>query len=364
MPKEDKILWQILAISGLNFVNYRLGPYSKYFRLFLTITFIYSLIYVVLGNWIFIRKNHFKEGFFYLLLPVYCALMWYFTYSKRKEISEVLRQIYRYKKKYNIFKRPRFFYIVPFMIIILISPSLTCIAIQIIVNFETVEITYWSVDFQVTKIIWKRILVFNGTFLLTTLCVCFPFYLTFSVNTLLYRCSEVLSSYNTVFEIKPQTKANESAEILKDFFGIVKLVRKLNHAITNISFFIVLYGLQGTFTILLIISTEDMFKLKAEYLISVAYYSTSCIVMFVSYTICSSMISENMIQIRTATDYINAWDYVQVFNRSNWFYLKRIESEEIVYISVCGLFRMTRGFIFSALGAVLTYGLLITSLQF
>lgn len=251
------------------------------------------------------------------------------------------------------------------MIIILISPSLTCIAIQIIVNFETVKITYWSLDFQVTKIIWKRILLFNGTFLLTTLCVCFPFCLTFSVNTLLYRCSEVLSSYNTAFEIMPQTKANESAEILKEYFGIVKLVRKLNHAITNVSFFIVLYGLQGTFTVLLIISMEDMFKFKKEYLITVTYYSTSCIVMFVSYTICSSTISENLIQIRrTATDYINAWDYGQVFNRSNWFYLKRIESEEIVYISVCGIFRMTRGFILSALGAVLTYGLLITSLQF
>lgn len=363
MTKEDKILWKILSICGLNFVNCRLKSYEKCFRTFLKVTFTFSLIYVLLINLVFMTKINYKEGFFYLLLPVYSVLMWYFTYSKRKEISEVLFQCYRYQKKYNLFKCTRYSYVTPLTIIILISPIITSFLIEIMMDFETVEITYWTLEFQVNNVIWKRIIVFNGHFFMLILCFCFPFYLTFSLSVIIYRCSQVLSGYNTLIQIQLQTKANDITEVLKAFFGIMKLVEKLNQAITNLSFLIVSYSLQGTFIILLTISLEDIFTFNTENICALIYYFTGSVVMFLSYTICSSMIPEKLLQIKkTVREFINGCSYGQFITRQNIFYLKRIESEEIVYISVCGLFHLTRSFILSALGGLLTYGLLITSL--
>ena len=42
--------------------------------------------------------------------------------------------------------------------------------------------------------------------------------------------------------------------------------------------------------------------------------------------------------------------------------LRRIEKDEIDYISACDLFHLSHGFILTATGAALTYGLLIINL--
>lgn len=209
---------------------------------------------------------------------------------------------------------------------------------------------------------WKRIYIFYGQFVYFVICNCFPFYLTFSLCILFCRCSEVLLNYNTALQIQLQTRANKNIEILKIFFDIVTLVRKLNQTLYSLSFLIVSYSLQGIFNILLKFSLDKIYKSS---LIMSIYLFACSIVMIIAYTLCGLMIPKNFMRIReTVREFLNRYGYRPFVTKQNMFLLKRMESEEIVYISVCELFPLTRGFILSALGTVLTYGLLIINLQF
>lgn len=366
MINRDKILWQVLAITGLNFVRQRFGLYGKFFRFFFLITFSFSFIYVTSANMQLIKHKFYKRAIAYLLFPLYSALMWYVAYCRRNKISDVLVQIYYYRKQFSSLNQRRHSCKIPFMITIIpLSPYLVCSIIQLMENFETINMSYWTFEFEVHSIMWKRIILFNGNFMYFFICICFPFYLTFSLCALFYRCSEALSGYNTVLQIQLRTRANENIEILKMFFDIVKVAQKLNHAVTGLSFLIVCYSLQGIFTVLLTISLNDIYNNRPVYRIVVMYYFLCSTVMILSYTICSSMISGKLTRIRKAArDFMNSCGYDHFVSKQNLFYLKRIESEEIVYLSACELFYLTRSFMLSAFGAILTYGLLITNLKF
>ena len=144
---------------------------------------------------------------------------------------------------------------------------------------------------------------------------------------------------------------------------MLKLMKKLNEAVQNLSFLIVFYCLYGIFLVLLTVSMDTTFKYSVAYISFVVLYSTLSITIFISYTICSSMIPENLIRIKdTVKDFVNGNSSRQFITKQTMFYLHRIENEESLHISACGLFNLTRSFILSALGAVLTYGLLIMTL--
>lgn len=164
MIKRDKILWQILALTGLNFINHRFKLHEKCLRLLFIITFPISLIYIALMNLWVLRHNHYKNGIAYLLLPIFCALMWYFAYSRKQVISDVLLQIYRYRKRFNNIKETNS-YIMPFTIIIFLSPYVMCIICQVTMNIEMENMHFWTFEFEVQSIIWKRVILLNGSIL-------------------------------------------------------------------------------------------------------------------------------------------------------------------------------------------------------
>lgn len=218
MVNKDNILWQILAITGLNFIIHRFGLYGKIIRIIFLITFSISFIYVTSTNMKLIKRKLYKRGIAYLLFPLYSVLMWCVAYFRRKKISDVLLQVYHYQKQFNALNKRRYSCKIPLMAAaILLSPYSVCSVIQLIANFETINLNYWTLDFEVYSIIWKRIFLFNGNFMYFFICICFPFYLCFCLCVLFYRCSEMISTYNNVLQIQLQTGANEDIEILKNF---------------------------------------------------------------------------------------------------------------------------------------------------
>lgn len=362
MRRTDKIVWQILALTGPNFINHRVGLYGKCFRIFFIITFIFELIYIALINFCILGTSHYKEGITYLLLPVFCALMWYFAYSRSKEISDVLLKISNYRKKVGL-KKSRS-YIMTLLIIVLLSPLIMCIFSQIILDLETKSIIYYAFQYEIRSKILRRIILFNGNFVYLVFCVGFPIYLTFCLNILFYRCSDMLFNYNAELQTELRSKANVNIEILKTFFNMTKLMKKLDHAVMHLSFLIVFYSLHAVFSVLLTMSIDVHYKFKTEYLSFEIVYFTFSTIMFVSYAICCSMVPENLITIKsTVREFMNEYAPFVHVTKQNVYYLQRIENEEIVYMSACGLFPLTRSFILSAFGAIFSYGLLVTSLK-
>ena len=364
MLKSDKFMWQILAMIGLNFINYRFGRCTKYLRICIMCLYGFSFIFTTLINVSYILSKRYKEGISYMLQTVNSVITWYFAFSKKKEISIILLKIYRLHKKYNILKKKNSQHIKLLITIILITPYIICIFVYTLTNQNMKRIDNWTFGFSVRSIVWRRIILFTGN--ITVLCFtsCFVFYLTISVSVLFHRYSEVLSNYNILLKTGLNRRVNHNLKFLEIFFDIAKIAQKLSEHLKNVSFIILFYGLHGIFSTLLLISNRRIHFSEYEYSITLMYYFSCSIIIIVIYTVCSSTISENMKKIkRTAREFINRYFCIQPGLQEYLFYLMRIESEEVVHLSVCGLFYLKRGFLLTALGTILTYGLLLINLN-
>ena len=363
MENKDKFLWYVLALIGLNFFNHRLGLHAKCLRILLMILCSFLFVYLVLFCLLRITKKRYKEGLSFLLLPINCALIWYFMHSRKKEFSVVLLQIYSFYENFKTSKKHSQC-IIPLIIITLILPYVICILCQIFVNLEIEILSDLTFDYQIRSVTWKRIIIFFQNLAFSIFCICFPFYITFSFSVLFHRCSDILLGYDRVLKRDLKRKANKKCKTLEAFFDITNAVRNLNEQLKNVSLFIIFYGLHGVFSAILRLSLNKFQSYDYGYAMMVIYHFSCSILIAFSYTVWGSRISENMMKVkRTATEFLNDYTFGHHASQQNIYYLKRIENEEVVYFSVCGLFCLTKGFLLSALGAILTYGLLIINLN-
>lgn len=366
MVKTDSILWHILAITGLNFVNKRLGLIEKGIRTFFMFCFVISLLQYTVVNVCLIKLKVYKESIVRFLFPLNSVLMWYICYSKRSDISNVLLKVYRLRKFFYITSKKLQFWIVIILTFIgLVMPFLTCIYNQIIMNFRMFDLVMWTFEYQIEYGIWLRVLIFCTQFSTFILNFSFPFYLMFCICVLFYRCSEALSGYNRFLRIQLHKTTKGDTRNFAEFFEIVMFLQKLNKTLTQLSFFFILHCLEGIFAVLFAVSLQEIIKITIAQVVNFAYCGILSIIMLVHFSICSSKIPEKLMEIkRTVRNFLNSCGYSHSISQQNLFYLTRIETEDIVYVSVCGMFHVTRSYILSALGLLLTYGLLIINLKF
>ena len=157
---------------------------------------------------------------------------------------------------------------------------------------------------------------------------------------------------------------NINVIFLKGFFNIVKCVQNFEKAVQYLSLVIIWYSLEMHFLILwFFLLNKDKLHLLGyitEIIVNTLY---GFVCMIIVYSISSSMIPDKLIEIRKAkcsiTKYINS----SFFCKNVIFYLKRIEKEDTVCISACGLLDFTRKYLLSAKGVNLTYNLLIINLR-
>ena len=172
----------------------------------------------------------------------------------------------------------------------------------------------------------------------------------------------MLDGINEFLQNSSLTKNNSgNNEYFEDYLKIANILRKTIQHLNYPLFFLVVYSFY-----LILKSLYNLMWLKnvLNYTIVVdnIINCTSSIVMLVMYSICSSMIPERLSEIRlTARKRINehVFGLSPPISQDALRYLKRIENENIMYVSVCGVFHLTRSFILSAIGAILTYDLLI-----
>lgn len=360
---EDVFLWQILALIGLNFINYRLGRIAKFFRTLFITALMMSLLYFALVNLSFIGKQMYKKSIVSFLLSIFSGLMWYIAFSKRKDISYIVLHVYQKRKCYRDSKKTVEYIIISLPIFIIAIPCVSCI-FNLTKNFENFEVAYLTFGYEIQSKTWKRVFILYVEFADFGLCSAFPFYLTTSICILYYRCSEILSGYKTLLRIQLYTVSKGTVNNYVEFFHIVNLLRKLNKTFTHLSFLIIIYHLETILNVILKTPTEGLYESSIVHIVNLAYYGLCSIIVLVYFTICCSLIPENLLEIKAIVkNFININRYSQHIPEQNLFYLLRIENEDIVYITVCGMFHVTRSYILTALGVMLTYGLLIINLK-
>lgn len=191
MIKFDVILWRILAVTGLNFLNYRFGPKEKYFRLFFMIVYVLSRHIYQQLNYISCDSRDSKNQSLHFQYVFYSGLQWYFSYTRRTAISYMVSQVYRFKKHYSASKRTFYYTLIALIIIIPTLEFIICIHYQIVGNFEKLDFHFWTFGFDIHDKTWKRILLFYLQFADFAFCFIFIFFLTFCVCILFHRCNVI-----------------------------------------------------------------------------------------------------------------------------------------------------------------------------
>ena len=363
MVEAEHLLWTILTLNGLNFFNYRIGPVKKCLRVFYMIGFSISLLYFTALELYFIKRNINKESIANSLLVIYSGIMWFLSYSNKKDISYVTLQIYKQRQHYKNPNKTVAYMVIAFIISMLLLFGASCI-LKLTLDFENFDVSQFTYGFEIQNDIWKRVFILYFEFANFAFFTAFPLYLTLFICVLFYRCSEVLKGYN--INLRTQLRRNVT-EILPKcimFFYMVKLLRKLTKSFRNLSFFVILYNLHQIISIIISIDPVAMSEMKVIHIIHVGYYGTCSIVMIAVFTMSSSKIPENFVEIKTTVRYfISTYSFKRFIPKQTLFHLKRIENEDTVYITVCDMFHVTRGYILSSLGLMLTYGLLIINFK-
>lgn len=127
MEKTDALLWYVLTLTGLNFINKRLGTIEKCFRAFFMLSFVIALSFAIF-NFCFIKRNLYKGSLLYILVPINSGIIWVISYSKSKAIPNIVLNVYRKRKYCSASEKSSFWIVITSIIIGLALPLLTCIA--------------------------------------------------------------------------------------------------------------------------------------------------------------------------------------------------------------------------------------------
>lgn len=323
MIKSEIILWRILAITGLNFLNYRLGPTAKCFRALFMVSFPVLLLYFLATALCNVRKQNYKKSIAAFLLPVYSGLLWCFAYSRKRAISNVVLEVYRFRKHDNVSNKTMHCIIVYLTIIMPTLYSVSFIFNQIMTDFDTFDLELHTFGFKVQNKIFKRFLSFYLHIADFFFCSGFIFYLTICICVLFHRCSEILSNYKKFLQICLQKGiANYNKDYFSEYFYIVKFLRKMSGSFSHLTFLIIVYYLKAIFIILLSLSMGQMHNADPYTIIIFLYHSIRGILAIVSFTICSSLIPEHLTEIRAVVgNFLNSCGCDRSISKENLFYL-------------------------------------------
>ena len=358
--EKDKLLWCILAIIGINLSNYRLSRREKFLSLFIIVLNCILALHWVSATMFFIISHRAFDHLPYLSLIVQIALTIGFLNAKKNRITHIVQKLYIYRKEY-INEDNRSYMTNILIIIMIFSPVLISVFLLTSVPQPKLKVDFWSFKSQIEGNFYRDSFLFYCYFIHYASGVMVLF-VTFSLCTIFYRWGEVLNSYNMLLKLHLREKTQmKTVEILKDFFNIVDTLQKLDLAVSYPSFFIIFYALGMVFlSLYAIVLSRKVFLEEPAYFVEFTFNGLCGFLIVFMYSLSSSVIPQRIVEIKkTAKKYINRLGENSLHFQLLTFYLRRIEMEDTVYISACGLFYFTRQFILTAIGVTLTYDLLI-----
>lgn len=225
------------------------------------------------------------------------------------------------------------------------------------------NVRYWTFDLKLTQGIGRIIILFFIN-VSQYISFTFPTLLTLILSIIFHKFVEMLKVYNRHLQYQLCEMNKQKIMVTtEDYFNIQKIILKLHQVLSYPTFFIMVYSSNFIFSsIFLGMKSSEIFFSDFSILLDVITGVAIGAFIMIPYTIFSSMMTEKLFEIKkTVQDKLNEL----LRNEKQWIpqcvlqSLKRIEKDEIEYMSACGLFHISRGFILTAVGATLTYDLLI-----
>lgn len=356
--KRD-FLTYVLCMIGVNLRGYRLGLCARCSSFFLTIVLFLTLLHSCLADLRWFVKDGDMTCLVDGMQSAQSLLLWLLFVKERKRIAQASLNLIKYQKRYHVTVGLINLVSNIFTILVILMPiHLTIIwnsyadeDVDSLSNYLSFGFIRLDARFNRALDIYQSLVSYTNQGL--------PLLLTFSLNVTFFKWSAILKSYKNGMELQAR-EPERCVRKLKEYFCIQKDLKLLNRSLYHLSFFILLDALYCIFVSLYNILMYDIFDDNISVTIDTLYNFGAGIFILLSFIIFNSKISDELKAIREfSSDLILEYGSTYSASEHILFYLQRIEREDILYLEVCGMFYIDRGLILSAIGATLTYDLLI-----
>ncbi|KAG8199639.1 hypothetical protein JTE90_009470 [Oedothorax gibbosus] len=157
---------------------------------------------------------------------------------------------------------------------------------------------------------------------------------------------------------------SHNCDMLRKYLSIIKSIRYLKETL-SVPLALVLinnfFGLYTTLSYFLQLESQAIDKARIA---EVSVNALICLTNFICLTLMSSRIPEELSEVKTIAGVLIQKHKIKTKQKDEvLFLLNRIEKSEIIHLTACGFVEFERSFILSAIGIVLTYGLLVFNLK-
>lgn len=360
---EDKILWSILALTGLNVGMFKHGILKTLAQISAIMFQLGAIHFLCIGIYSNIYLFYeVKINFAYMFSTLLSFSLWYTLFFKRRSILYLLIQVKKYRNVLGITPNGKRLWINVLLIII----SALLFIITSIRAFRSGDIefeTVWTYGYKAEDNVINHIIIFVGSFYCHVLLFYMPSLTTLIFCTIQYRCAEMLTFFNEKLK-KSLTQQNspETIYLIQIYFNITDILNMLNDSLSIPLFVLVLGNCFRFFSVM------TLWYLKRNLIFSeVTEFVGNFIaagVAILALAVCGAQNPEKMRDIKITTEkYINTYGGHYYTRPKILFHMKRIEKKEIIYVTACGVITFERRLALSLFGCMFTYGLLVINIQ-
>lgn len=232
-------------------------------------------------------------------MPVQLILIWYFLNVQKEKLCIITQKLHNYRNRCKE-DNNHYYFVKCFVISLTFLP---CVIFFIRTLYDCEVTKMWSYGYKIQSEIIRPVFSFYVVFGFYSCTTCIAL-VAFSLSIMFYKWGEVLNRYNKLLCIRlKQGKINEKIDFLKEFFHIVKILHKLDQALSYTSFIIIFYGLEMIFLVFShIVLRKDNIS-EASFVVDLTFNGVFGFLLLMVYSLSSCMIPEKLTQIRKTAKY-------------------------------------------------------------
>lgn len=190
----------------------------------------------------------------------------------------------------------------------------------------------------------------------------YPCLIIFSMCLLMVRCGSYLELYYKRFQsLNINVKTASDLDIMKGYFCMIKIVQTLRDTLSIPLFAALTISLLNLYVTL---STSLLLKtISFSYILELTCSGSTGIVTLFSITLCGARIPEFMSKIKEKVGNLLNENTKYKKDTEFMYLLCRIGKSDVIQLSACGIVKLQRSFLISAIAGLLTYGLLILNFK-
>lgn len=365
LSRQNCLLY-VLALYGMNIGSIPLSRLERCVSYFYIAAVHISAVYT---SSIFLsavrRREDLKKGFAYFLATAFSIGLWYSVILAKKPIARVTQKIYH--TRWGVPKRPSTALKCYLVAIVGSTYVATAVMMSLSNAFYKPVRGFWTYGHVVRDKTLNNLFFTAGNWLLYLSHITVPSLVTAYAAALLGRLSRTLGQYAVRLEKLTRVEdEGERARILGTFFVLSRLSRELASILDVPTLFVITISFSAMFTSIeyFISGGLDSVSIAFETLL---LFASSC-ANLLAIALCSSALPRRLADIRTTSagivDRLTLASFSSPRDDKMVPLLRRIESEDLVYITACGMVRLDRSFVLSAFGTLFTYSMLILSIRY